>query len=142
MSYIAKHTTIPQTLTLVLLVCYAFSFSAFPPAYEKPADLESIILQLQNSNKTSTPNTIIGNNGSPESIRIIRSIAGLNYLQVNAENTDQTNVSIELKIPHLLSSFNEDPLPLVGPAVTDFQISPYISINSCPEPPPPMKMIA
>ena len=102
MHYRTKHTMISQSLTLVLLVCYIFSFTLFHHPNEMPANLGKIILQRQDSNKSFVPNSTTNNNTSSDSIRILKSIAGLNFMQTNTDDTDKNTVIVELKTPHRL----------------------------------------
>lgn len=142
MDDVTKHTNILRVLTIVLLVCYAFSFPLFHHPNEIPADLSQIILHLQNSNETFNSKSNFGNTTHSDSIRILKSIAGLNFMQVNTGERDQSSVLVELTTPHLLSANKGFSPLLIQSDPMDFQTLFYISINSPPDIPPPARIFA
>lgn len=79
-----------------------YDFALFYHPNEMPANLGEIILQRQDSNKFFVQDSTTNNNASSDSIHILKSIAGLHFMQINTDDTDKNTVIVELKTPHLL----------------------------------------
>ena len=130
-----KHTRTSQTLTLVLLVCYIFS-PLCHHANDRPLELGKLILQLQESNRSLAQNST-NNRADSDSFRILKSIAGLNVMQIDTDNTDQSTIIVELKTSHLLTANSECTTSFVSIEIGFLDTFPNISNNFPPETPPP-----